>query len=273
MVKSFKMLVATWNVNSIKTRKDQVFEFLKEVSPDLLALQETKVKTEEFPYNLYQEIGYYVVHSGGKGRNGVALLTKFVPQEIKQGFEGIEGAESFPDAVERLVGIKVEISGFSTLWVFSVYVPNGGQPESDYYYYKISFFWRLKEFFEKNFSPQDHIILMGDFNVAPENQDVFDPVLFEGHICFTEKEKKAFFELLSFGFYDALRFKHPEAKRVFTWWDYQFGAFKKDQGMRLDHILITQPILERLVEVYVEKKYRAKAKPSDHAPVIAKFLF
>jgi len=265
------MLVATWNVNSIKTRKDQVFEFLKEVSPDLLALQETKVKTEEFPYNLYQEIGYYVVHSGGKGRNGVALLTKFVPQEIKQGFEGIEGAESFPDAVERLVGIKVEISGFSTLWVFSVYVPNGGQPESDYYYYKISFFWRLKEFFEKNFSPQDHIILMGDFNVAPEEIDVYDPEILKESICFTEKERKAFKAFLGFGLVDALRLKYPEKSGIFTWWDYQFSAFNKNQGMRLDHILITSVLIDKLENVWVEKTPRSWKKPSDHAPVLAEF--
>lgn len=266
------MVVATWNVNSINVRKEQVLEFLREVGPDLLALQETKVKTEDFPFKPYQEIGYHIVHSGGKGRNGVALLSKVAPKIIKRGFENTSEPESFPDAEERLIGIEVEGFGFASLWVFSVYIPNGGQPESDYYYYKISFLWQLKEFFEKNFSPEAPIILMGDFNVAPEDKDVFAPGLLEGHICFTEKERRAFFDLLSFGFYDALREKYPDAKGIFTWWDYQFGAFKKNQGMRLDHILITKPLLERLEDVYVEKRFRAKPKSSDHAPVIAKFL-
>lgn len=266
------MVVATWNVNSIKVRKEQVLEFLKEVGPDLLALQETKLKTEDFPFKPYQEIGYHIVHSGGKGRNGVALFSKLAPKTIKRGFEDISEPESFPDAEERLIGIEVEGFGFASLWVFSVYIPNGGQPESDYYYYKISFLWQLKEFFEKNFSPEAPIILMGDFNVAPEDKDVFAPGLLEGHICFTEKERRAFFDLLSFGFYDTLREKYPDARGVFTWWDYQFGAFKKNQGMRLDHILITRPLLEKLGDVYVEKSFRTKPKPSDHAPLIAKFL-
>jgi len=253
--------VVSWNVNSINVRKDQALRFLEEKQPDFLLLQETKV--EHFPKEPFQRLGYKVYHAGGKGRNGVAILSKEEADEAVIGF-----GDLFQDvqAKERLIGCR-----FKDLYVFSVYVPNGAPVESDYYYYKLEFFYHLREYLEKNLFPQDKIILGGDFNVAIEPQDVYDPLLFEGQICFTERERKAMSYLLDWGLIDTFRLLYPDKKGLFTWWDYQFSAFKKNLGMRLDYILATKPLAQHLKECEVDLKTRGLLKPSDHAPILAMF--
>lgn len=266
------MLIGTWNVNSIKIRREQVERFLSEKNLDILGIQETKVRTEEFPGFSFKKLGYEVYHQGGKGRNGVALLSKTKAEEIIVGFKGLK-EEDFPDAKERIIGMKVPLESLKELWIFSVYIPNGSPVNSDYYFYKLQFLWKFREFLEANFSKDTPLIIMGDFNVAPEEIDVYDPEILRENICFTERERKAFKALLDFGLVDALRFKYPNKIGIFTWWDYQFFAFNKNQGMRLDHILITEPLIDRLQDIWVEKTPRGWKKPSDHAPVLAKFKF
>jgi len=257
------MKVITWNVNSYNIRKSQILTLISEKSPDFLLLQETKTdKLEESPY---RNLGYKVYHAGGKGRNGVAIISKREAEKLFIGFEAI--GEEDPQAKERILGGK-----FGELYIFSIYVPNGSPVGSDYFFYKIQFIYKLREMLEKLFTPEDLIVLGGDFNVAPEPEDVYDPILLEGQICFNERERKAFKYLLEWGLYDALRVKYPNKKGIFTWWDYQFSAFKKNLGMRLDHLLITKPLSERLREIEVDLKTRGLPKPSDHAPVIADFL-
>ncbi len=265
------MLVGTWNVNSIRVRKEHVEKFLQDKSLDILALQETKVKTEEFPHLYFQKLGYEVYHQGGKGRNGVAILSRFKAEKIISGFEDLREADSFPDAKERILGIKIGVEKLKELWIFSVYIPNGSPVNSDYYFYKLQFLWKFREFLEANFSKDTPLIIMGDFNVAPDETDVYDSEILRENICFTERERNAFRALLGFGLLDALRLKHPNKKGIFTWWDYQFFAFNKNQGMRLDHILITQPLADKLQNIWVEKTPRGWKKPSDHAPVLAEF--
>jgi len=254
--------VITWNVNSFNIRKPQVEGLLKAERPDFLLLQETK--TEKIPENLFKPLGYRIYHAGGKGRNGVAIITPYEAEKVFLGFEGLH--EEDPQAKERLLCGK-----FGELYLFSIYVPNGSPVESDYFYYKLQFFYHLREMLEKYFTPEDKLILGGDFNVAPQALDVYDPVLLEGQICFHERERRAFRNLLEWGLYDTLRVKYPDKKGIYTWWDYQFSAFKKNLGMRLDHILITAPLKERLKEVSVDLKTRGLHKPSDHAPLIADF--
>lgn len=256
------MKVITWNVNSFNIRKEQVEKLLSEKKPDFLLLQETK--TEKIPENLYKNLGYRIYHAGGKGRNGVAIITNREAERLFIGFEGLP--EDDPQARERILGGK-----FGELYLFSIYVPNGSPVGSDYFFYKIQFIYRLRELLEKLFSPKDFLLLCGDFNVAPEREDVYDPVLLEGQICFHERERKAFKNLLEWGLYDTLRVKYPDKRGIFTWWDYQFSAFKKNLGMRLDHILITEPLVKKLKDIYVDLKTRALPKPSDHAPLIADF--
>ncbi|MCS7279539.1 MAG: exodeoxyribonuclease III [Thermodesulfobacteriaceae bacterium] len=265
------MIIGSWNVNSIKVRLDQVISLLEKYSLDLLAIQETKVKTENFPYGVFEKLGYEVYHQGGKGKNGVAIISKLKAKEVKKGFEGLEERGDFPDAKERILGIKLSFSELSELWFFSCYIPNGSPVNSDYYFYKLQFLWQLKEYLETYFSKDTPLILSGDFNVAPSEIDVYEPTLLEGSICFTEKERKVFLNLLEFGLKDALRVRYPEKRGLFTWWDYQFSAFEKNLGMRLDHILITSSLIARLEEVWIDRQFRALKKPSDHAPILAKF--
>lgn len=265
------LIVGTWNVNSIKIRKEQVIQLLREKDITILALQETKVRTEEFPFALFKTLGYHVYHSGGRGKNGVAILSKIEAVSSLRDFEELE-KDGLQDVKERLIGVEISYKD-QKIWIFSVYIPNGGTPESDYYYYKLKFLWKLREYLESKFLSKDNLIIMGDFNVAPLEIDVYDKDLLSGSICFTEKERKAFTELLSIGLYDTLRIKYPNKKGIFTWWDYQFSAFKKNFGMRLDHILVSSALREKIEEVWVEKSYRGRPKPSDHAPLLAKFSF
>ncbi|MFN3567780.1 MAG: exodeoxyribonuclease III [Caldimicrobium sp.] len=255
------MKVITWNVNSFQQRKAHIEILLKEEKPDFVLLQETK--TEKIPENIFESHGYKLYHAGGKGRNGVALLTLQKPEKI---FLGFEGFLEDPQAKERIIGAKID-----SLYLFSIYVPNGSPVGSDYFYYKINFYYLIREYLEKFFTPEDKIILGGDFNVAPDPIDVFDPLLLEGHICFHERERKAFKNLLEWGLWDALRVKYPHKKGIYTWWDYQFSAFKKNLGMRLDHFLITESLKSRLKDIYVNLKIRSLPKTSDHAPLIAEF--
>lgn len=242
-------------------RKTHLELLLKEEQPDFLLLQETK--TERIPQDFFKNLGYKVYHTGGKGRNGVALITPHQPEKLFIGFEEIEEDSQ---AKERIIGAK-----FSSLYVFSIYVPNGSPVGSDYFYYKINFLYQIREYLEKLFSPEEKILLGGDFNVAPNPIDVYDAQLLEGQICFHERERKAFKYLLEWGLFDALRIKYPEKKGVYTWWDYQLSAFKKNLGMRIDHLLITKTLKDKLKDIFVNLKYRTLPKPSDHAPLIADF--
>lgn len=256
------MRVITWNVNSYNIRKLQIENLLVEKNPDFLLLQETKV--ERISPEAFIKLGFYTYHAGGRGRNGVAILSKHALDDVKIGFQGLD--EEDPQARERIIGGR-----WKDLWIFSIYVPNGSPVNSDYFFYKIQFIYKLREFLERHFTSQDRIILGGDFNVAPEPEDVFDPQLLEGQVCFHERERKALKSLLQWGLFDILRIKHPKKRGIFTWWDYQFSAFKRNLGMRLDHIFVTYPLSKILLEVKVDLKTRALPKPSDHAPLIADF--
>lgn len=244
-------------------RAPQIEKLLKEKSPDLLLIQETK--KERIDPNYFRPLGYLIYHAGGRGRNGVAIISKKPLEDIKIGFQGFD--EEDPQAKERIIWGR-----WSGIFVFSIYVPNGSPVESDYFYYKIQFLLKLREYLERFFHPSDKLILGGDFNVAPEPIDVYDPVLLEGQVCFHERERRALKHLLSWGLFDVLRVLHPGKKGLFTWWDYQFSAFKRNLGMRLDHIFVTEPLKERLLSVEIDLKTRALPKPSDHAPLIADFL-
>ncbi|QJA06982.1 exodeoxyribonuclease III [Thermosulfurimonas marina] len=257
------MTLGTWNVNSLNARLEQVKKYLTARAPEVLCLQETKLRTEAFPREVFEPLGYKVWHAGGPGRNGVAILGRLQGEESFRGFPG----EEDPQAEERVLAVN-----FGPFTVISVYVPNGSPVGSDYFLYKLEFLYRLRETLERHFDPQrDLLALCGDFNVAPEPLDVYDPELLEGQICFHERERAAFRVLLEWGLLDALRLKHPDRPGLYTWWDYQFGAFKANRGMRLDHILVTRPLAEHLRDSYVDREPRGWKRPSDHAPVITVF--
>ncbi|NPB10038.1 MAG: exodeoxyribonuclease III [Thermodesulfobacteria bacterium] len=255
--------LATWNVNSVRTRLEHLKRWLKLRAPDTVCLQETKATDEEFPYGEIEALGYHAVHAGGKGRNGVAIVSKEEPQNVTIGFPGMDD----PEAHERLIAATIR-----GVRVHSVYIPNGGSVGSDYFLYKLEFIYRLREYLEAHFDPaRDLVALCGDFNVAPEEIDVYDPELLAGQLCFHERERTALKLLADWGLFDTYRLKHPDERGAFTWWDYQFGAFKANRGMRLDHIWVTKPLAERLEDVFIDREPRGWKRPSDHTPVVAVF--
>lgn len=256
------LTIATWNVNSIRARLEHLKRWLTKRRPEVVCLQETKATDVDFPFEEIEALGYFVAHAGGKGRNGVALLARERLEEIQIGFPDHDD----PEARERLIAATVY-----GVRVHSIYIPNGGIVGSDYFLYKLEFFYRLREYLEAHFSPKDLLALCGDFNVAMEEIDVYDPELLEGQICFHERERTALRLLVEWGLYDAYRLKHPRQTGAFTWWDYQFGAFRANRGMRLDYIWVTKSLAARLVEVEIDRGPRGWKRPSDHTPVLAVF--
>ncbi len=252
------MKIATWNVNSVRARKDALIEFLNTRQPDVVCLQETKVEDEGFPSVDLLRIGYRTLHRGQRGYNGVAILSK------KALTEGVcncfDDGESDEEA--RLLSATCD-----DIHVISVYVPNGQSVGSDRYHDKLRWLGRLRGFLDRRFKPTDNVIMCGDFNVAPEPRDVFDPPRFEGELQCTELERKALRRVVDWGLTDVFRAAHPEPHH-FTWWDYRAGAFQKNLGMRIDHFYVSAPLLPRCVAIDIDRELRGKPSPSDHAPVI-----
>ncbi|MEO2083563.1 MAG: exodeoxyribonuclease III [Desulfurobacteriaceae bacterium] len=254
--------VATWNVNSIRAREKLVIKWLKENSVDALAIQEIKVGEELYPYSSFSSIGYSCSVHGQKAYNGVATCTRLKPIEVLKGWPDGEEDE------KRIITVR-----FKEFSLINVYVPRGGEKGTERHAYKIYFLTKLKLFLEENFSPKDPVIVAGDFNVALEDKDVYDPMIWKGRPGFMEEEREAMKELLSFGLYDLFREKNPQ-RIQFTWWDIETGAFTRNRGLRIDYIFATKPLLERCTECDVDVEARRKKGnflPSDHAPVYAKF--
>ncbi len=254
------MIVATWNINSIKLRLEFLLNLIKENNIDIICLQETKVSDENFPKEIFKDNGLNVSFSGEGGRNGVAIISKIPPKFERIGF--LDGEE---DTERRLIAVKI-----NDLYFVSVYVPLGGVKNSDRYFYKLKFFDRLKRYFNRFHKKDEKIFLCGDFNVALDDIDVYDPKELVGEIGFLEEEREKFKEFLSWGFFDAFRFKNVNLKE-FSWWDYRWNSYEKNKGMRLDYIFVTEPIINKLEDVKILKSYRELDKPSDHVPVIAKY--
>ncbi len=247
----------------MRMRLEHLKRWLKLRAPDVVCLQETKATDRDFPFAELEALGYAAAHAGGKGRNGVAILAKEEPQDVMIGFPDGEDEE----AKERLIAATIR-----GVRVHSVYIPNGGSVGSDYFLYKLEFIYRLREYFENHFDPErDLVALCGDFNVAPEPIDVYDPELLAGQICFHERERTAIKLLQEWGFVDTYRAVHPNQPGAYTWWDYQFGAFKANRGLRLDHIWVSKALAQRLKDALIDREPRSWKRPSDHAPVLAYF--
>ena len=250
------MLLATWNVNSINARLDLLKAFLKEVKPDVIALQETKVEDDKFP-NIFETMGYEATFKGQKGYNGVAILSKFGFDSIEKDFKWIEGEE------KRI--IMVEIKGIK---IMDAYFPHGKFIGSSSYQFKLEFIRSLASYLKKFMELP--FIIVGDFNVAMEEKDVYEPSILQYSIGFSEEERKALKELYEIGFIDVFRM-HNKKDGQYTWWDYRANSFKRNAGMRIDYIWATEKMANKCKRCYIAKEYRAKPKPSDHAPVVAEF--
>jgi len=253
------MRIASWNINSIRPRMEQLTGWLSRARPDVVCLQETKVEDEKFPASDIADAGYGFVHFGQKTYNGVAILARFglALDDVKRGFD-----DDAPDAHRRMIAATVE-----GVRIVNVYVPNGQELAAPAYQYKLEWLRRLKDDLARHHRPEDPMIVCGDFNVAPEPIDVHNTKKWESTVLFHTDVRARLNELMSFGLVDSFRKKHPEAKE-FSWWDYRMGAYKRNWGLRIDLALVTEALMARVTDVRIDKAPRELERPSDHTPVI-----
>ncbi|MFP5348935.1 MAG: exodeoxyribonuclease III [Gammaproteobacteria bacterium] len=253
------MKLATWNVNSLRVRLPHVCDWLARVQPDVLCLQETKVTDEECPVESLREAGYHVLHSGQKSYNGVAILSRAPLGEASTEAPGLDGGQ------KRYVAATV-----SGVRVISVYVPNGEAVTSPKYAYKLEWLAALRAHLVQELKRFPLLAVVGDFNVAPEERDVHDPRLWQNQVLFSAPERAALRALMDVGLVDVFR-KFVQPAGSFSWWDYRKGAFRRNLGLRIDHIFCSAPLAERCGACTIDTAPRALERPSDHAPVIAEF--
>jgi exodeoxyribonuclease-3 len=254
------VLIATWNVNSIRARKERVLTWLSAQRPDVLCLQETKVTDDVFPSAEFEALGYHMVVSGQRTYNGVAILSRTSPAEVARKFA--DGEEE-PEA--RFLSVRV-----SGVRVVCVYVPNGQVVGSDKFSYKLAWLSRLRRYLDRYCDPGELLALCGDLNVAPEPRDVHDPAAWQDTVLFHPDARAALQELCAWGLVDTFRLHHSEAG-LYSWWDYRQLAFPKNHGLRIDHILVTKPLAARCVSAHIDRETRKGQRASDHAPVVASF--
>ena len=253
------MKLATWNVNSVKVRLPQLLDWLAAAQPDVVCLQETKVEDAKFPLAEIEQAGYRAAYSGQKAYNGVAILARAALEDVAPGIPG------FDDDHRRVLAATV-----AGVRVISVYCPNGQSVGSEKYAYKLRWFAALREYLALEISRHAELAAAGDYNVAPEDRDVHDPRLWEGHIHVSEPERAAWRALTELGLKDTFRlFEQPE--RIFSWWDYRMVAFRRNAGLRIDQILASPGLAARCSACSVDKAPRKLERPSDHAPVVATF--
>ena len=251
------MRLAAWNVNSLKVRLPQLIEWLAAQQPDLVCLQETKVEDHNFPQQAIAAAGYQVVFSGQKTYNGVALLSRETATEVHC------GNPHFACEQKRLIAATV-----GGVRVISAYVPNGQSVGSDKYAYKLAWLAALETWLAEQLASYPNLAIAGDFNIAPEDRDVHNPAAWEGQVLCSEPERAAFRRLLALGLKDSFRlFTQPE--KTFSWWDYRMLGFQRNQGLRIDHILLSAPLAQRCSAARIDREMRKRERPSDHAPVTA----
>ncbi|MEY4753174.1 MAG: exodeoxyribonuclease [Pseudomonadota bacterium] len=255
------MKLATWNVNSLSVRLPQLLDWLAQQQPDVLVLQETKLTDDKFPAAELAAAGWQAAWFGQKTYNGVALLSRTPAQEVVRNIPGFE------DAQARVIAASVSDADGRPLRVVGAYFPNGQAPDSDKYVYKMAWLTALQTWLREELATHERLVLMGDFNIAPEDRDVFDPAAWAGQIHCTEAERAHFRALLDLGLVDAYR-HFEQAPKSWSWWDYRNLAFRKNQGLRIDHILVSQALTPRLRACLIDKAPRKNERPSDHAPVL-----
>ncbi|GMA17164.1 exodeoxyribonuclease III (plasmid) [Deinococcus metallilatus] len=253
------MKLATWNVNSLGVRLPQVLAWLEAHRPDVLALQETKMVDERFPVQALAELGYTAAYAGQKTYNGVAILARGPLEAVRVGIPGLE------DEQRRVVAATL-----GGVRVICLYVPNGQAVGSEKYRYKLAWLDAARAWLEAELAAHERLVVMGDFNVAPEDRDVHDPRRWAGQVLVSAPERAAFRTLLDLGLRDAFRlFEQPG--QVYSWWNYGALAFRRNWGLRIDHLLVSPALAAKCRACWVDRAPRAHERPSDHAPVVAEF--
>lgn len=253
------MKLATWNVNSIRARLQHVLDWLAAHQPDVMCLQETKVSDADFPLAPLREAGYEVFHVGQKSYNGVATLTRAPAANVHVELPKMDAVQ------KRLLAVTV-----NDVRIVNVYVPNGEAVGSEKYAYKLLWLDALRDYLEQELKIHPKLAVVGDFNVAPEARDVHDPLLWQDRVLFSERERDALREVMETGLSDVFRrFDQPE--KSFSWWDYRALAFRRNHGLRIDHILCSEALAQMCHSCTIDKTPRKLERPSDHAPVVAAF--
>jgi exodeoxyribonuclease-3 len=251
------MRLATWNVNSLTARLPRVEEWIEANQPDVLCLQETKQADAAFPSAFFAGLGYDAVHHGDGRWNGVAILSRVGLEDPSAGFGSEEDGQGTRLVAATCGGVRVH----------SVYVPNGRTVDSEHYQGKLAWLARLGRYLADHYDPAGRVALCGDFNVAPDDRDVWDPAAFVGATHVSPEERAALQALLDWGLVDVYRAEHPDGG-VFSWWDYRAGDFHQGRGMRIDLVLLSAQLAARAVDSRIDRDARKGKKPSDHAPVV-----
>lgn len=250
------MKIASWNVNSLRVRLPQVLAWLEAQRPDVLAMQEIKMTDAEFPAGEFDRLGYQALCSGQPTYNGVALLSRSDATDV------VTALPDFRDPQRRVLGAKVE-----GVYVLDLYVPNGQSLDSEKYRYKLDWLAQLDLWLKDLAKTEPNLLLLGDFNVAPEDRDVHDPQAWEGQVLVSEPERAAFRALLKHGLKDSFRLHHDDGGH-YSWWDYRIAGFQRNRGLRIDHILLSAPLAERCAAAWIDREPRSWERPSDHTPVL-----
>ena len=259
------MLIATWNVNSVRTRLSQITNWINDVKPDILCLQETKVTDNDFPLAPFEELGYEVIICGQKSYNGVAIISKFKFENVNKGFTNdIYKKNISTDFYEQKRLISADING---LKIINVYVPNGSSLNSEKFEYKIKWLKHLSTFLDEQVRPDDLVCLVGDFNIAPHDIDIHSPQKYEGGIMASKIEREALKNVLKGRFIDSFRIFEKNTG-YWSWWDYRNNAYELNKGWRIDHIYVSKNLSSRLKSCVIERNQRENLQPSDHAPVL-----
>lgn len=259
------MKLATWNVNSLNVRLPHVLDWLEANPVDALCLQELKQTDDKFPLDAFIERGYQACWAGQKTYNGVAIISRQAGTDIQRNIPGYE------DPQQRIIATTLPGTGtMDELRVISAYCPNGQAVGSDKYAYKLDWYAALRDWLADELRRYPHLVILGDYNVAPADEDVHDPQAWEGDILVSEPERAAFQSLLNLGLTDTFRL-FDQAPQSFSWWDYRRFAFRRNAGVRIDHVLSSPSLTPHCTACVIDKTPRAWEKPSDHTPVIASF--
>mgnify|MGYP001462955461 CR=1 FL=1 len=258
------MLIASWNVNSIRSRQEQVMKWIEINNPDVLCLQETKVQDDLFPREIFEEKGYSIASYGQKSYNGVAIISKYPIDDIRKGFcSELNHNQSYLELDKQKRIISALINGIR---IINVYVPNGSEINSEKYSYKINWIKKFKKYLESQEKRGESTCIAGDFNIAPEARDIYDPKKWGKNIMSSEEEILIFKDSISKRFKDSFRI-FENATGFWSWWDYRNRSFELNRGWRIDHIYISTDLRNSITSAFIDKSPRGDIKPSDHAPI------
>jgi exodeoxyribonuclease-3 len=253
------MKITSWNVNSLRVRLEHVCDWLEQNQPDVLALQEIKMTNDMFPYEQIESVGYHAAVNGQKTYNGVAILSRDNPVDL------VTKIPDFSDEQRRVLAATI-----GEYRVIDVYVPNGQSVGSEKYQYKLDWLSALHGFLSEQIAKFPNLVVLGDFNIAPDDRDVHDPESWQGNVLVSDAERAALQEILDLGLVDTFR-RFEQADKIFSWWDYRAAAFRRNRGLRIDLVLASSALAERCISADVDIEPRTLERPSDHAPVSAVF--